>query len=326
MMALPSAVTSRAPAPRSASVSRGNGSAATRRAVGWNCTNSSAAVRTPAAMAMASPSPVANGPLVVQANIWPMPPVASTVSRAPMTAWRPPSCAAWMPVTPSRGCVARCTARHPPMRSTCRASRTRRQSAATIARPLWSPSACTIRAREWPASRCRLWPAVPWSNCTPLASRKATASRADSTTLATACGSAEWHAAASVSATCSATESFGSSAAARPPCAIALEELLAGSSGQSSATRRGAADSAAHSPATPAPTTSTSVSTVRAPMPAPRAPACAPGAGVRVPRPAGRCGPRSLPCPVARRVPARASRASCCGRGCRAARTGCGVA
>ncbi len=48
------------------------------RAVGWNCTNSTSAVATPARSAMATPSPVDSGGLVVTAKSWPAPPVAST--------------------------------------------------------------------------------------------------------------------------------------------------------------------------------------------------------------------------------------------------------
>ena len=59
-------------------------------AVGWNCTNSRSATAAPARIAIAMPSPVDNAGLVVTANIWPAPPVASTVWRA-RTSWRAPS-------------------------------------------------------------------------------------------------------------------------------------------------------------------------------------------------------------------------------------------
>ena len=47
-------------------------------AVGWNWTNSTSAVGTPARSAMATPSPVDSGGLVVTEKSWPAPPVAST--------------------------------------------------------------------------------------------------------------------------------------------------------------------------------------------------------------------------------------------------------
>ena len=47
-------------------------------AVGWNWTNSTSAVGTPARRAMATPSPVDSGGLVVTEKSWPAPPVAST--------------------------------------------------------------------------------------------------------------------------------------------------------------------------------------------------------------------------------------------------------
>ena len=47
-------------------------------AVGWNCTNSTSAVGTPARSAMATPSPVDSAGLVVTEKSWPAPPVAST--------------------------------------------------------------------------------------------------------------------------------------------------------------------------------------------------------------------------------------------------------
>ena len=74
----PSRSRSRAPWPRSASESRGRGMAGWCSAVGWNCTNSTSAVGTPARRAMATPSPVDSAGLVVTENSCPAPPVAST--------------------------------------------------------------------------------------------------------------------------------------------------------------------------------------------------------------------------------------------------------
>ena len=58
-----------APAPRRASLRSGRERPVpgTARAVGWNCTNSRSARTAPARAAMASPSPVASGGLVVSA-------------------------------------------------------------------------------------------------------------------------------------------------------------------------------------------------------------------------------------------------------------------
>ena len=78
----PVSSTSTAPSPRSASVSRAMGSRPLARAVGWNCTNSRSARRAPARAAMARPSPVTSGGLVVLAYRRPMPPVASTTAGA----------------------------------------------------------------------------------------------------------------------------------------------------------------------------------------------------------------------------------------------------
>jgi hypothetical protein len=74
----PAASRSSAPCPRSASDSSGRGMAGWCSAVGWNWTNSTSAVGTPARRAMATPSPVDSGGLVVTEKSWPAPPVAST--------------------------------------------------------------------------------------------------------------------------------------------------------------------------------------------------------------------------------------------------------
>ena len=67
-----------APSPRSASESKGRGIDGWCSAVGWNCMNSRSATATPARIAMAMPSPVDSGGLVVTAKHWPAPPVATT--------------------------------------------------------------------------------------------------------------------------------------------------------------------------------------------------------------------------------------------------------
>ena len=61
----PSRSRSSAPWPRNASESSGRGMAGWCSAVGWNWTNSTSAVGTPARSAMATPSPVDSGGLVV---------------------------------------------------------------------------------------------------------------------------------------------------------------------------------------------------------------------------------------------------------------------
>ncbi len=57
MNGVPSAFTSFAPSPRSASVASGAGSSARSIAVGWNCTNSASVITAPASAASARPSP-----------------------------------------------------------------------------------------------------------------------------------------------------------------------------------------------------------------------------------------------------------------------------
>ena len=56
-------------------------------AVGWNWTNSTSATGTPARRAMATPSPVDSGGLVVTENSWPAPPVARTTWFGPHLDW-----------------------------------------------------------------------------------------------------------------------------------------------------------------------------------------------------------------------------------------------
>ena len=63
----PSPSRSRAPCPRRASDNKGRGMAGWCSAVGWNWKNSRSATGTPARSAMATPSPVASGGLVVTA-------------------------------------------------------------------------------------------------------------------------------------------------------------------------------------------------------------------------------------------------------------------
>ena len=87
----PSRSRSSAPWPRRASESSGRGMAGWCSAVGWNCTNSTSAVGTPARSAMATPSPVDSDGLVVTENSWPAPPVASTTWSARTSTGRRPA-------------------------------------------------------------------------------------------------------------------------------------------------------------------------------------------------------------------------------------------
>ncbi len=78
--ALPVGVPQQGPVARAAPrTAAGRGMAGWWSAVGWNCMNSTSATGTPARRAMARPSAVASAGLVVTANSWPAPPVASTV-------------------------------------------------------------------------------------------------------------------------------------------------------------------------------------------------------------------------------------------------------
>ena len=72
------------------------------RAVGWNCTNSTSAVGTPARRAIATPSPVDSGGLVVTEKSWPAPPVASTTWSARTSTGPAPAPAGGSAVTPTQ--------------------------------------------------------------------------------------------------------------------------------------------------------------------------------------------------------------------------------
>ena len=107
--------------------------------VGWNCMNSTSATSAPARRAMATPSPVAPAGLVVAANSWPAPPVASTTARArtsPTRRRRPSSSTHARPR--SRAAVA---ARRRPAATCARAARCRgraaRRASARRPRPRW---------------------------------------------------------------------------------------------------------------------------------------------------------------------------------------------
>ena len=86
-------------APRRAA---GRGMAGWCSAVGWNCTNSTSAVGTPARSAMATPSPVDSGGLVVTEKSWPAPPVASTTWSARTSTGPSPPTRAAAPARPTQ--------------------------------------------------------------------------------------------------------------------------------------------------------------------------------------------------------------------------------
>ena len=124
--------------------------AAGASAVGWNWKNSRSATATPARSAMATPSPVASRGLVVTANSWPAPPVASStlrarIVRAAVRADAPPPRRSGRPRRPGRRAKA-CSCTTEAVR--CTACTRARSISAPVATP-----ACTTRATEWPPSR-----------------------------------------------------------------------------------------------------------------------------------------------------------------------------
>ncbi len=121
------------------------------RAVGWNCMNSTSATGTPARRAMARPSPVDWTGLVVTANSWPAPPVASIVSVA-RTSTRLPSGA--RAVTPRHCPSATIKSRaNQPSRTAAAVRCTAETRARSISAPVAAPPAWTTRGIEWPPSR-----------------------------------------------------------------------------------------------------------------------------------------------------------------------------
>ena len=147
----PLASRSSAPWPRRASDRSGLGMAGWWRAVGWNCMNSTSATGTPARRAMARPSAVASGGLVVTANSWPAPPVASTVWLARTSAICPSGERArtprQRPPSTRRSSANHCS------RTTVALSRVASTSARSTSAPVAAPPAWTTRAMECPPSR-----------------------------------------------------------------------------------------------------------------------------------------------------------------------------
>ena len=149
-------------------------------AVGWNCTNSTSAVGTPARSAMATPSPVDSAGLVVTEKSWPAPPVASTTwsartSTGPCRAAR------------RQGQHARAAAaldQQVERRTTPRARRwpsgtVAATSARSTSAPVAAPPACTTRAGSGrPRGPAPAAPVASRSNSTPSAISSCDAARA----------------------------------------------------------------------------------------------------------------------------------------------------
>ena len=166
---LPSRSLMSAPCPRSASDSNGRGMRGLSSAVGWNCMNSMSAQATPARSAIARPSPVDWTGLVVAANSWPAPPVASSTwrdadlldgrRRAPRPRRR-------RIVRPRPAGRARTTA---PSRRP-RSLGPRRPAPARSRRPSPRRRRGRCGAWEWPPSRASCsWPSRSRSNIAPMA-------------------------------------------------------------------------------------------------------------------------------------------------------------
>ena len=226
-------------------------------AVGWNCTNSRSPTTAPARKACAIAAPRASRGLVVTRNRPPVPPVASTVSRArtvPLPRGPRTSAPA---ITPS--CSSSATARTPSSRVMCSARRTALAKARMIDRPARSPATRTTRGFECAAScdRERL-PSVSRSKGTPSASRSSIRAAASWASNAAISGSTKPAPAAIVSAACRATLSPRPSGAATPPCAQALATACPSGAGDSTMQGRGAKRSASDNPASPAPMMRTS--------------------------------------------------------------------
>ena len=264
-----------APWPRSASESSGRGMAGWCSAVGWNCTNSTSAVGTPARSAMATPSPVDSGGLVVTEKSWPAPPVASTTWSARTSTGPSPAARAAGPARPRSGRPRpggrartsprarrwpsgrwRRPGRAPPRRRWRRRRRARRAAGS-------GPPRGPAPAGPWPRGRTR-----PRGR-----SARARGPGPSSTRMRTASSSHRPAPAASVSARCRSVESSSApSTAATPPWAQRVADCdsapLVSTPGRGTATDRPgpASRTAADRPATPLPRTRTSKGPGRAPV------------------------------------------------------------
>ena len=173
--------------------------------------------RTPARSAMAMPSPVASSGLVVTANSWPAPPVASSTWRGPHLDAAPLGAGDRTPTQrPSstiRSSAKVFSSTGPRWRGT---ASTRARS---ISAPVAAPPAWTTRARRWPPSRASSsWPCSSRSNIAPRAISSLTRPGPSSTSTRTASTSHSPAPAASVSARWRSVESGSSpsTAATRP--------------------------------------------------------------------------------------------------------------
>ena len=219
----PPASTSTAPAPRSASVSSGIGSRVERMAVGWNWTNSGSAMRAPARIAIARPSPVTSDGLVVWAYSPPMPPVASTTAGARIGSSSPAAVRTETPTTmpPER---SRSTAWVSSRTSMSGRASTAERKVRISSAPVASPLAWTMRWREWPASRPSISsPPASRSNRAPLSISHASRSGAAPVTSSATTGSASPEDTASVSTAWRWGSSSAAMAAATPPWAQRLD-------------------------------------------------------------------------------------------------------
>ena len=258
----PSASINRAPSPRTASEIRKWGAPGSIRAVGWNCTNSRSRIRAPARAAMATPSPLAWAGLVVLANRWPPPPVASTTARA----------------ASQRTCPWSSTCRpqqRPPSSQSCRAVLAKRRSrpgrrstsrsrASTRAPPVRS-WAWSTRRWLWAASRVVLRSLPLRSKAMSSCSSRSTQAGAWCTSSATAAGSQRPAPALRVSSMWLAKLSSGRVTAAMPPWAQRLAERGARSLLSNRMLRPLGSSRQAIRPAAPPPTTTTSQLDCRGP-------------------------------------------------------------
>ena len=232
------------------------------RAVGWNCMNSTSATGTPARRAMARPSAVASGGLVVTANSWPAPPVARTVWVARTSAIRPVEDTArtprHRPPSTRRSRANHCS------RTTVALSRVASTSARSTSAPVAAPPAWTTLAIECPPSRARARaPPGCRSNSAPRAISSLTRPGPSSTRTRTASVSHNPAPAANVSARCRSVESSSPpSTAATPPWAQRVADCqssaLVSTPTRSPPAPEPASRTADDSPATPLPSTSTS--------------------------------------------------------------------
>ena len=259
----PSALSSRAPSPRSASDSRKRGVPGTVITVGWNWTNSRSLTAAPARQPRATPSPVAIGGLVVSRKMRPAPPVARSVADARTSAAR-------RVVHVARTDADAVARRRDRWRGRRARSRTPAQAAARshstrpISRPVASRAWSTRLTLCAPSRPSENAPSAPRSNAAPQSASSATRAGPSSTSTRTASGRHRPSPAAIVSAPCSAGESSRPTAAAMPPWAYPV--LL--SSGRSalvstSTDPAAASETAARRPATPLPMTRKSAAVTR---------------------------------------------------------------